>query len=314
MKKSLATAVIGACAILASAHPIDFDQIRHWTGKGPNRAALVVQYPSDTDPHAYVWGYRWEDGATPTGEDMFKAICANSRELCMLTQYTGQYGATLCGIGLGNVNEILDHVKFDFDMAKDYEWINFDYYNTNSWFGQAEAPGDNSPAIAQAAIDAAKTTHVIQHPFDAHAYGYPAYDYDCWKLSSDCPNGNLWISGWYEGYWSYWLSSENNSEWLYSGTGFTGRKLTDGDIDAWSYTVFETPGVGGFGEGNPPTDELSLISYRPANTTTGVESPEATESGAIEYYNLSGMRMAAPPTSGIYIRKQGNHAKKIIVQ
>lgn len=140
MKKTLLIACAAAFSAAASAMPgIDFGKIEHWTGTGPNRAALVVQFTADTDAHAYVWGYRWEDGEAPTGEDMFKAICANSKELCMLTQHTGQYGATLCGIGFGNASEILDHVEFDFDMAKTYEWINFDYYNTNSWFGQAEA-------------------------------------------------------------------------------------------------------------------------------------------------------------------------------
>lgn len=155
---------------------------------------------------------------------------------------------------------------------------------------------------------------MIQHPFDYHAYGYPAYDYDCWKLAATCPAGNLWMSGWYEGYWSYWLSSDANSDWMYSGTGFTGRKLSDGAIDAWSYTVFETPGVGGYGEGTPPTDDLSLISYRPADKTTGIESIEAEDAEDTEYYDLRGMRLSQAPSAGIYIRRQGGRVEKIIAK
>ncbi len=96
MRTNLISLAIGLAAMTASAHPIDFDKIRNWTGRGPNRAALVIQFNGDTyGPDAYVWGYRWENGERPSGETMMKAICANSSRLAMLTQYTGSMGSTL---------------------------------------------------------------------------------------------------------------------------------------------------------------------------------------------------------------------------
>ncbi len=306
---------------LARPHCIDFEKIDHWTGSGPNRAALVVQFPSDVDPYAYVWGYRWADGASPTGEDMFKAICANSTELVALTQNTGQYGSTLCGIGFGDSQILLTDLYFDFDMAKDYEWINFDYYNGNSFFGQSGAPGDNAQQIAQQAIEAAYQTHVVIHPFDYLTYGYPAYDYDCWKLSENS-SGGIWLAGWYTGYWSYWLSSSSSDEWTYSGTGFSGRKLTNGAIDAWSYTPFDEPGVGGFGEGDPPTDNPSLISYRSAATSRLSDITNDCKVGTSEVYNIFGVKVATISSDGqlpqlnpgIYLIRSGNKTRKILIR
>ena len=67
MRTKLLSLTIGLSVVTAMAHPIDFDKIRNWTGTGPNRAALVIQYNGDTyGSDAYVWGYRWENGETPT--------------------------------------------------------------------------------------------------------------------------------------------------------------------------------------------------------------------------------------------------------
>lgn len=267
MRTQLLSVAVGLTALSALAHPIEFDRIRHWTGTGPNRAALVIQYNGDiygTD--AYVWGYRWENGETPTGETMMKAICADSSRLTMLTQYTGSMGSTLCGVGYSIGQDILNHVFFNFEKAKSFQFINFDYYASNSFFGQTEAPGDNAPAMAQAAIDEARLgTHYIQHPFDYARYGYPAYDYDCWDIDETTeirvgisPYEPKWLSAWYEGYWSYWCASGPDDDWMYSGTGFSGRQLTDGAVDGWSFTAFEKAMVGGMGEGIAPCEDAII--------------------------------------------------------
>lgn len=280
MKKHLALAAIGTVTLMAQAHPIDFDKIQHWTGTGPNRAALVVQYNGDIyGDDAYVWGYRWENGTQPSGEDMFKAICANSSRLCLLTQFTGSMGSTVDGIGMSCGQKVLDNVFFDFEKAKNFEFINFDYYNADALYGQKEAPGDNAPAMAQSAIDAAAAgTHVIQHPFDALTYGYPAYDYDCWLLNDALFQGsastdNKWRAAWYEGYWSYWCASPTGDEFMYSGAGYSSRKLSDGCVDGWSFTQFENAQVGGMGEGVAPC-EGSVI-YMPAKAPADVDASKA---------------------------------------
>ena len=272
MRTKLLSLTIGLSVVTAMAHPIDFDKIRNWTGTGPNRAALVIQYNGDTyGSDAYVWGYRWDDGETPTGETMMKAICANSSRLSILTQYTGSMGSTLCGVGYGLNQEVLNHVFFNFEKAKDFEFINFDYYNVNSLMGQTEAPGDNAPELAQQAIDQAIAgSHYIQHPFDYGKYGYPAYDYDCWDIDADTekrggitPYEPKWLSAWYEGYWSYWCANSPSQDWMYSGSGFTGRTLVDGAADGWSFTQFESAMVGGMGEGIAPCGDGEII-YIPA--------------------------------------------------
>lgn len=272
MRTKLLTLSLGLSVLSAVAHPIDFDRIRNWTGTGPNKAALVIQYNGDTyGPDAYVWGFRWEDGEKPSGETMMKAICANSSRLSMLTQFTGGMGSTLCGVGYGLNQEVLRHLFFNFEKAKNFEFINFDYYNANSFMGQTNAPGDNAPALAQAAIEEAIAgPHYIQHPFDAVTYGYPAYDYDCWDIDEATESrGGVsqyepkWKSAWYEGYWSYYLANSPSQDWMYSGSGFSGRTLADGAVDAWSFTQFENAQVGGMGEGIVPCEDGSII-YMPA--------------------------------------------------
>ena len=300
MKHLFTGFLIAMSPLLVTAHSIDFDKIEHWTGTGPNRAALVVQFGGKYAPSdVYVWGYRWEDEKSPNGEEMFKAICEDSSELVILTQYTGQYGATLCGVGFGDTDVILDKVYFDFEMALDYPFISFDYYHNNSWFGQEEAPGENTPAIMQLAIDQARKAHVIQHPLDYFSYGYPAYDYDCWKMNDEDSNNLKWQAGWYEGYWSFWIASENrSSEWIYSGTGFTGAELRNGTIHGWTYTQFEEAMIGGMGEGNPPTDNETMINYRPSDhqEETNIPYLELKSSDIVEYYTISGHKIL--PDSG----------------
>lgn len=298
--------------------PVDFDKIEHWSGSGSNRAALVICNDAGaSDPYAYVWGFRWNDGDKPTGETMFRTICSNSTELVLLTQLTGIYGSTVCGIGFGNADRLLENIYFDFDMAKDYEFINFDYYNTSSSFGQTEAPGDNAPAMAAEAIGRALETgkHVIDHPFNYAAYGYPAYDYDCWFLKDEGLDYGWWSSAWYTGYWSYWTASATDTEWMYSGTGFSGRQLYDGAVDAWSFTMFEQPGVGGFGEGATPPEDPELYSYRPADTETAVDIIDNDTNDTVEWYDLSGRRVSSENlSSGIYVKCQGLKSEKILIK
>lgn len=311
--------LLGASHFLLAAHSINFDKIEHWTGTGPNRAALVVQFGGEYAPsEAYVWGYRWEDEESPNGEDMFKAICQNSDELVILTQYTGQYGSTLCGVGFGDATKILDNIYFDFEMALDYPFITFDYYHNNSWFGQEEAPGDDTPEVMQEAIENAKKTHVIQHPLDYFGYGYPAYDYDCWKINEDYSDNLKWQSGWYEGYWSFWLTSEDKSaDWYYSGTGFTGAELKNGTIHGWTYTKFEEAMVGGMGEGNPPTEIESMINYRPFKNHEDANIPlhELMNHDLVEYFTLSGYKiLPGSGYKGIVVGKTKDKTYKTILK
>lgn len=65
-----------------------------------------------------------------------------------------------------------------------------------------------------------------------------SYGYDGWTCTDP---EDYWQSGWYQGYWSYWLKSSDSDPWGSSGTGITGRKLTDGCWDGWNFSVNMSP-------------------------------------------------------------------------
>lgn len=58
-----------------------------------------------------------------------------------------------------------------------------------------------------------------------------SYDFDSY-VSAD--EDDLWFSGWYDGYLSYWVCDKTGEMFGYSGVGASGRKLVDGCVDGWS--------------------------------------------------------------------------------
>lgn len=63
-------------------------------------------------------------------------------------------------------------------------------------------------------------------------YNTSTYDFDSWT-SNDTEDH--WCAGWYNGYWSYWVTNTVADAFEYSGLGASSRKLTDGCIDGWSF-------------------------------------------------------------------------------
>ena len=65
--------------------------------------------------------------------------------------------------------------------------------------------------------------------------------YDCGSYSFDDftsnDNEDHWQSGWYNGYWSYWVASADGHEFTYSNEGASSRELADGSIDGWSFVA-----------------------------------------------------------------------------
>lgn len=291
MKKYISLSLAAFC-IQAAAETVDFGKIENWSGDGENRAALIVQFNDGLDNAAYVWGFRWPAGTEANGEKMFRTICAENSDLYLLTQFTGSMGSTVNGIGMCNDSSLPDHLYFDFDMARDYAAISFDYYTPNAMMGQLEAPGDDTPRLCADAIAESRSTHIIQHPIDARTYGYPAYDYDCWKLDESAGPDVRWQAGWYEGYWSYWTGSENNPDMGYSGVGFTGRVLADGAVDGWSYVSDMNDW-----EGAPIDGELIYVDAAAQTAIAESRSPMRNA----DVYDLQGRRIAAPAKGGLYI-------------
>ncbi|MBK5722316.1 hypothetical protein JGH11_15685 [Dysgonomonas sp. Marseille-P4677] len=59
-----------------------------------------------------------------------------------------------------------------------------------------------------------------------------AYNYDNWTYSDSADH---WLSGWYNGYWSYFTKDTIDNVWEYSQWGASSRKLVDGSWDGWSF-------------------------------------------------------------------------------
>lgn len=67
------------------------------------------------------------------------------------------------------------------------------------------------------------------------AYDCGSYTFD--DFSSNDPEDH-WAAGWYKGYWSYNVAEKSNPEFEYSNVGASGRELSDGSIDGWSFMSF----------------------------------------------------------------------------
>jgi hypothetical protein len=68
--------LIGTLGVKAQTLVQSFDDIEFWTGSGPNRSALVLQWNDGGTPTSLAWGYRWSGNATGIG--MLKAIAGST--------------------------------------------------------------------------------------------------------------------------------------------------------------------------------------------------------------------------------------------
>lgn len=328
-KKSLLLLLLLCSGIvpLRASFVLEWEKIKHWSGKGECRSALIVQFNTKEDPYAHVWGFRWDpadyESGAPSGEDMFRAIAQGSKDILLFTQFTGSLGSTVDGIGYFDPDgeHIADHLQFDFESAKVDDKISFDYFSPNTAMNQTKAPGNFTPIYCKRAIAASKENNILEHPLNAREYGYPAYDYDHW-IADDYVAAHAstmqWQAGWYDGYWSYWVGGIDSDDLSYSGLGMTSRKLADGQVDFWSYTILDRNSTA-YGEAVEPGD--LPLDYEHDFVTTGVETVESNELFHGEIYTLCGLNTGcAWPENrnllkpGIYIVvSPGHKSKKIII-
>ncbi|MPT31479.1 MAG: DUF5074 domain-containing protein [Chryseobacterium sp.] len=59
-----------------------------------------------------------------------------------------------------------------------------------------------------------------------------SYDFDDYTAKDA---DDHWGSGWYSGYWSYWVKDPADTEFGYSGLGASSRQLENGSWDVWNY-------------------------------------------------------------------------------
>jgi hypothetical protein len=87
---------VGSTAFAQS--PFSYDDIRFWVGSGANRAALVIDWDTNsTEPPALAWGYRWNGMAR--GAEMLRAIVAADSRLFAKLGGTPSNPDAVYGIG-----------------------------------------------------------------------------------------------------------------------------------------------------------------------------------------------------------------------
>jgi len=103
----------------AFAAPVtSFDDIEFWTGAGPSRASIAIDWNSSSSTDAaLVWGYRWDGEAR--GEDMLRAVLAADARLFAKLSAPGPLGISVWGIGYDANNDgqfaLSDGTEFDAD-------------------------------------------------------------------------------------------------------------------------------------------------------------------------------------------------------
>lgn len=311
----LATAVLGAPAQIV----LDWDKIEHWSGSGTNRAAFVVQFNDGEALTAYVWGYRWNGADNPSSMQVIDALIADGAPLYYLVQQTGHKGDAslrLGGIGLAAGDRLLGSLHFDFDAATADSRIGYNYYATDR-DGNLVGPGDSTPALCAAAIEAAAATHRIVHPVDVNNFPAAAYDYDYWQVPAVDARCH-WNSGWIFGNWVAWTGNENFSAMSYSGMGFATHRLGDGEVIVWNYNRHtsypsDRDNIDGYTGASRPTRPLDYTLADFDNLQNCIVMP-VPDAGDEVYYDLRGRRVLPPLAPGVLIRIQGNKKLKILIK
>ncbi len=98
VSKAAAARVLRAANLTTTG--IDFDKIQRWAGSGNHRAALAIKWAGEQNSgKTLVWGYRWNDGEEPTGEDMLDAVAKADPSFYLIKQSGTSYGSAIGGYG-----------------------------------------------------------------------------------------------------------------------------------------------------------------------------------------------------------------------
>lgn len=90
---------------------------------------------------------------------------------------------------------------------------------------------------SNALIKSGNTTYPL-YPVDG-IVNTTAYDFDDY-VAKDV--NDHWKSGWYSGFWSYWVKNPTDADFGFSGVGASSRALQNGSWDVWNYSPdFQTP-------------------------------------------------------------------------
>jgi hypothetical protein len=213
-----------------------------------------------------IWGYVWNtisiytypDGTKDTAKvtahsiDMLRAVANADCRFTVLLQQTGVNGYTIGGIGYNYATAVRVPLWFDLTSAQADTMIKFKYFTPpNCSVGQRVVPYDPA-GQAKDAINTATGegkggigTGIIEHPFNVN-YGYPAYDYDYWKLTDPTNDDHEWQAGWYNGYWAFYAGENKQVPDSLSLYGITTRVLENNSVDGFVFAInFVSSGMSG---------------------------------------------------------------------
>lgn len=275
---------------------VEWDAIRNWIGSGDNRAAIGVQFNDGYAQWTYVWGYRWSGAESPALRDAMAEIAKTDRSLTILEQLTSKNTDryTLAGLGYDNARTAVGDVYFDFNGAKSDSKINYNYYAPGG-------PGDDTPALCEAAIEQAALDNVIKHPIDAASFAYPAYDYDHWHRNNLSFDRN-WNSGWITGNWIVWKGEAGSDRYDYKGMAYSSLKIERDDVIIWNFNRHsayqaENDYVDGY---TGATSPVRPAKYTEPVAGTAFPVKDATVS-VMNIFDIHGRPCGRPLKPGIYI-------------
>ncbi|MEG0925785.1 DUF5074 domain-containing protein [Chryseobacterium sp.] len=152
--------------------------------------------------------------------------------------------------------------------------------------------GQNSRAL----IKNNNTTYPL-YPLDG-IVNTTAYDFDDY-IAQD--TGDHWNSGWYNGFWSYWVKDPTDADFGFSGVGATSRVLQNGSWDVWNYS----PMSGSFPISSTMTPVSPYVSS--TNFTNGFfmvnEEWYGHTNGSVNFIDNNGQI-----TNRVYSNANNNHA------
>jgi hypothetical protein len=273
---------------------INPEDVRCWVGcvnttdptmQPVDTAYLLVKW---TDAKAHnrgdsilIWGYIW-NSKTPTYSydvdkysiDMIRAVANFDPQFMTLLQNTGGGNFAVGGFGYNFGEEARVPIEYDYIGAKREsvtDTIHFRYDtapNCAAPYNQFALPKDSTQVerATEAITEAFYRTGVIKHPFDA-VYGYPAYDYDYWKLIYDPFDNFEWQAGWTYGYWSFNIREGLSGDFTYPETdGIATQKLNNNSVHYFVFapiTVYDP-----FLDGNYSTRGCTSPYCEDCNTTS----------------------------------------------
>ena len=89
--------LIGTLGVKAQTLVQSFDDIQFWTGSGPNRSALMIQWRDQKTPSALVWGFQWSSNTTL--DTMIDTLASESLGLYSRIDSDGSMGTAYFGFG-----------------------------------------------------------------------------------------------------------------------------------------------------------------------------------------------------------------------